>query len=89
VVGPGKKLIPQLHQRHAEHWAVVSGTARVTCGQDVRQVSSNQSVYIPPKTPHRLENPTLEPIQFIEVQAGDYLEEDDILRLEDDSWHPD
>jgi len=51
-------------------------------------VSSNQSVYIPPKTLHRLENPTIEPLQIVEVQTGDYLEEDDIMRLEDDYWHP-
>jgi mannose-1-phosphate guanylyltransferase/mannose-6-phosphate isomerase len=89
VVDPGKKLSLQVHQRRAEHWVVVSGTARITSGQEVRLVSSNQSVYIPPKTPHRLENPTVEPIQLIEVQTGDYLEEDDILRLEDDYWHPD
>jgi mannose-1-phosphate guanylyltransferase/mannose-6-phosphate isomerase len=88
VVDPGKKLSLQVHQRRAEHWVVVSGTARVTSGQEVRLVSSNQSVYIPPKTPHRLENPTVEPIQLIEVQTGDYLEEDDILRLDDDYWHP-
>jgi mannose-6-phosphate isomerase-like protein (cupin superfamily) len=89
VVDPGQKLSLQLHQRRAEHWVVVSGTARITSGQEVRLVSSNQSVYIPPKTPHRLENPTVEPIQLIEVQTGDYLEEDDILRLDDDYWHPD
>jgi mannose-1-phosphate guanylyltransferase/mannose-6-phosphate isomerase len=67
---------------------VVSGTARVTMGQEVRLVASNQSVYIPQKTPHRLENPTVEPIQLIEVQTGAYLEEDDIQRLEDDYWRP-
>ncbi len=89
VVDPGKKLSLQVHQRRAEHWVVVSGTAQVTIGQEVRLVSSNQSVYISPKTPHRLENPTVEPLQIIEVQTGDYLEEDDILRLEDDYWRPD
>jgi mannose-6-phosphate isomerase-like protein (cupin superfamily) len=68
---------------------VVTGTARVTIGQEIRLVGSNQSVYIPQKTPHRLENPTVEPIQLIEVQTGAYLEEDDIQRLEDDYWHPD
>jgi mannose-1-phosphate guanylyltransferase / mannose-6-phosphate isomerase len=89
VVDPGKKLSLQVHQHRAEHWVVVSGTARVTNGQEVSLVSSNQSTYIPPKTPHRLENPTVEPIQLIEVQTGTYLEEDDIQRLEDDYWHPD
>ncbi len=88
VVDPGKKLSLQVHQRRAEHWVVVSGTARVTIGQEISLVASNQSVYIPSKTPHRLENPTVESIQLIEVQTGDYLEEDDILRLDDDYWHP-
>jgi mannose-1-phosphate guanylyltransferase/mannose-6-phosphate isomerase len=89
VVDPGKKLSLQVHQRRAEHWVVVSGTARVSVGPEVKLVAANQSVYIPAKTPHRLENPTVEPIQLIEVQTGDYLEEDDILRLDDDYWHPD
>ncbi len=89
VVDAGKKLSLQVHQRRAEHWVVVEGTAQVTLGQELRLVSSNQSVYIPQKTPHRLENPTIEPLQIIEVQTGDYLEEDDIMRLEDDYWHPD
>ena len=89
VVDPGKKLSLQVHQRRAEHWVVVTGVAQVAIGQELRLVASNQSVYIPPKTPHRLENPTVEPIQLIEVQTGAYLEEDDIQRLEDDYWHPD
>jgi mannose-1-phosphate guanylyltransferase/mannose-6-phosphate isomerase len=88
VVDAGKKLSLQVHQRRAEHWVVVDGTAQVTLGQELRLVSSNQSVYIPQKTPHRLENPTIEPLQIVEVQTGDYLEEDDIMRLEDDYWHP-
>ena len=89
VVDPGQKLSLQVHQHRAEHWVVVTGTARVTIGQDISLVASNQSVYIPQKTPHRLENFTVEPLQLIEVATGDYLEEDDIQRLEDDYWHPD
>lgn len=89
VVDAGKKLSLQVHQRRAEHWVVVDGTAQVTIGQELRLVSSNQSVYIPQKTAHRLENPTVEPLQIIEVQTGDYLEEDDIMRLDDDYWRPD
>jgi mannose-1-phosphate guanylyltransferase/mannose-6-phosphate isomerase len=89
VVDAGKKLSLQVHQRRAEHWVVVTGTAQVTIGQELRLVSSNQSVYIPLKTPHRLENPTTEPLEIVEVQTGDYLEEDDIVRLDDDYWHPD
>jgi mannose-1-phosphate guanylyltransferase/mannose-6-phosphate isomerase len=87
-VDAGKKLSLQVHQRRAEHWVVVSGTAQVTIGRELRLVSSNQSVYIPLKTAHRLENPTVEPLQIIEVQTGDYLAEDDIIRLDDDYWHP-
>ena len=88
-VDPGKKLSLQMHQHRAEHWVVVSGSARVTIGSDVRLVASNQSVYIPLKTAHRLENPENEPLKIIEVQTGAYLEEDDIIRLDDDYWRPD
>ncbi len=88
VVDPGRKLSLQLHRHRAEHWVVVSGTARVTIGRDVSVVTSNQSVYIPLETPHRLENPGEEPLNIIEVQTGSYLEEDDIIRLDDDYWHP-
>ncbi len=83
-VSPGSRLSLQMHQRRAEHWVVVQGTARVTTGTDVKLVTSNQSVYIPLKTAHRLENPTTEPLRIIEVQTGDYLKEDDIQRLDDD-----
>jgi mannose-1-phosphate guanylyltransferase/mannose-6-phosphate isomerase len=88
-VDPGKKLSLQLHRHRVEHWVVVSGTARVTIGQDIRLITSNQSVYIPLKTAHRLENPEKDPLKIIEVQTGAYLEEDDIIRLDDDYWHPD
>ena len=67
---------------------VVSDTARVTIGLEVRLGASNQRVYIPQKTPHRPGNPTVEPLQLVEVQTGDYLEQDDILRLVDDYWRP-
>jgi mannose-1-phosphate guanylyltransferase/mannose-6-phosphate isomerase len=83
-VSPGSRLSLQMHQHRAEHWVVVQGTARVTTGTDVRLVTSNQSVYIPMKTAHRLENPDTEPLRLIEVQTGAYLEEDDIQRLDDD-----
>ena len=65
---------------------VVEGVARVTIGEKVSQVLPNQSVYIPLETAHRLENPGTEPLALIEVQTGDYLEEDDIVRLDDDFW---
>ena len=62
----------------------LQGTARVTIGTDIRLVTSNQSVYIPAQTAHRLENPETQPLCIIEVQTGSYLGEDDIQRLEDD-----
>jgi mannose-6-phosphate isomerase-like protein (cupin superfamily) len=68
---------------------VVSGTARVTIGQDLTMMTGNQSVYIPQQTPHRMENPTMGHLQIVEVQTGTYLEEDDIERLDDDYWRPD
>ena len=86
VVAPGRRLSLQMHHRRAEHWVVVQGQARVTIGQEVKTVASNESVYVPVKTPHRLENPGGEPLVLIEVQTGGYLEEDDIVRLEDDFW---
>lgn len=86
VVDLGCRLSLQLHHRRAEHWVVVQGEALVTIGEEVRTVLPNQSVYVPVKTPHRLENPGPEPLCLIEVQTGDYLEEDDIVRLSDDFW---
>jgi len=86
VVDPGARLSLQLHHRRAEHWVVVQGEAFVTIGEETSTVLPNQSVYVPVKTPHRLENPGPEPLCLIEVQTGDYLEEDDIVRLADDFW---
>lgn len=85
-VDPGQRLSLQWHQFRAEHWVVVQGTARVTIGGDTRQVVSNESVFVPLKTPHRLENPGPDPVRIIEVQTGSYLGEDDIVRLDDDFW---
>jgi mannose-1-phosphate guanylyltransferase/mannose-1-phosphate guanylyltransferase/mannose-6-phosphate isomerase len=83
MVKPGEKLSLQMHHHRAEHWIVVSGTARVTCGEDVRLLSENQSTYIPLGTSHRLENPGKIDLHMIEVQSGTYLGEDDIVRFED------
>jgi len=83
VVRPGASLSLQLHQHRAEHWVVVSGIADVTCGERRFRLVQNESTYIPSGTPHRLENPGPEPLDLIEVQSGDYLGEDDIIRLED------
>ena len=83
TVKPGEKLSLQMHHHRAEHWVVVSGTARVTCGDTVRLLSENESTYIPIGTNHRLENPGKVPLHIIEVQSGSYLGEDDIVRFED------
>ncbi len=83
-VAPAGRLSLQRHQHRAEHWVVVQGTAKVTIGSETRLVSSNQSVYIPAQTAHRLENPGSEPLRLIEVQTGSYIGEDDIQRLADD-----
>lgn len=82
-VKPGAKLSLQMHNRRAEHWVVVQGTARVTRGNDLFDLQVNQSTYIPVQTKHRLENPGSVPLRVIEVQSGDYLGEDDIVRFDD------
>ncbi len=82
-VRPGGALSLQLHHRRGEHWVVVSGEARVTNGDRVYPVRVNESTFIPIETRHRLENPCDEPLVMIEVQCGDYLGEDDIVRFDD------
>lgn len=83
-VNPGHRLSLQMHYHRSEHWIVVSGTARVTCdGQEI-VLYSNQSTYVPQTKVHRLENPGVIPLVVIEVQNGDYLGEDDIVRFQDD-----
>lgn len=83
TVNPGSKLSLQSHFHRAEHWVVVSGTARITIDDHVGVYSENQSVYIPLGATHRLENPGRIPLDLIEVQSGSYLGEDDIVRYED------
>jgi len=83
TVKPGAKLSVQMHHHRAEHWIVVSGTARVTNGEQTYLVSENQSTYIPIGQVHALENPGVIPLELIEVQSGSYLGEDDIVRFED------
>jgi len=84
VLNPGARLSLQLHRRRSEHWVVISGTAKVTREDQVCFVHANESTFIPIHTKHRLENPEEIPLQVIEVQNGEYLEEDDIERFEDD-----
>jgi len=83
VVRPGGQLSLQKHHHRAEHWIVVKGTAIVTCGDEERMLTENQSTYIPLGEVHRLENPGAIPLELIEVQSGSYLGEDDIVRFED------
>ena len=82
-VKSGAALSLQLHHRRSEHWVVVAGIAKVTRGEDTFLVNANGSTYIPVETKHRLENPGREPLVMIEVQCGDYLGEDDIVRFDD------
>ncbi|KFN41937.1 mannose-1-phosphate guanylyltransferase/mannose-6-phosphate isomerase [Arenimonas metalli] len=83
TVKPGGTLSLQMHHHRAEHWIVVSGTAKVTRGDEVILLTENQSTYIPLGVVHRLENPGKLPLELIEVQSGSYLGEDDIVRFED------
>lgn len=82
-VKPGARLSLQMHHHRAEHWVVVSGTARVVNGDKEMMLITDQSTYIPCGARHRLENPGIMPLVLIEVQTGDYLGEDDIVRFDD------
>jgi mannose-1-phosphate guanylyltransferase/mannose-6-phosphate isomerase len=83
TIKPGAQLSLQLHHHRAEHWIVVSGTARITLGEKVFLLQENESTYIPIGEKHRIENPGAIPLHIIEVQSGSYLGEDDIVRFED------
>ena len=83
TVNPGAKLSLQMHHHRSEHWVVVKGTAKVTCGDNTSLVRENESTYISAGQKHRLENDGVIPLELIEVQNGSYLGEDDIVRLDD------
>ncbi len=83
-VNPGSRLSLQKHFHRAEHWVVVEGTALVERDGKKQLLSENQSTYIPIGAVHRLSNPGKTSLRIVEVQSGSYLEEDDIVRLEDD-----
>ncbi len=83
TVKPGAKLSVQMHHHRAEHWIVVSGTAKVTNGDETILLTENESTYIPVGVVHALANPGKVPLELIEVQSGSYLGEDDIVRFED------
>jgi mannose-1-phosphate guanylyltransferase/mannose-6-phosphate isomerase len=82
-INPGASQSLQLHHHRAEHWVVVSGTARITRGEEVFLLEENQSAFIPVGVTHRIENPGKIPLHLIEVQSGSYLGDDDIVRLQD------
>jgi len=82
-VNPGESLSLQRHQHRSEHWVVVGGIAEVTCGNEILTLQKNESTYIPKGEIHQLSNPGKEVLKIIEIQTGDYLEEDDIERLDD------
>jgi mannose-6-phosphate isomerase len=81
---PGKRLSYQKHAQRAEHWFVVEGTAKVTLDDRDLLIAAGEAIDIPVGSAHRVENPGNEVLIFIEVQRGNYLGEDDIVRLEDD-----
>lgn len=83
-VKPGHRLSLQMHHHRSEHWIVISGIAKVQSGEEDIMLSKNESTYVPRFTQHRLENPGRVPLVLIEVQNGEYLGEDDIIRFEDD-----
>lgn len=83
VVKPYEKLSLQMHHHRSEHWVVVSGAAKVTIGDKKIFIHENESAYVPKSTTHRLENPGKVPLEIIEVQNGEYVGEDDIVRVED------
>lgn len=84
TVNPNEKLSLQYHRHRSEHWVVVEGTALVQIGDKEFTLNVNESIYVPIKQKHRLSNPDFwKPLKVIEVQSGEYLGEDDIVRLED------
>ncbi len=83
MVKPGQKSSMQVHHHRSEHWIIVRGTAKVTLGGEERLLTEDESIYIPLGVPHRIYNPGRIPMHFVEVQSGSYLEEDDIVRLDD------
>lgn len=83
-VNPGSRLSLQRHSRRSEHWVVVAGVADVVCGDRELQLEKGSHIFLPAETNHRLGNSSDQPLVLIEVQLGEYLGEDDIVRLEDD-----
>jgi mannose-6-phosphate isomerase len=84
IVRPGQRLSLQLHHRREEHWIITEGYPQVIVGETTLSSKPGDTVFIPKETRHRIANPTIEPVSFIEVQLGTYFGEDDIVRFEDD-----
>ena len=84
-LAPGQHITTQMHYHRSEHWVVVSGTAKVICNGKEITLVQKQSTYVPVCTPHRVENPGVIPLVMIEVQNGEYLGEDDIIRFEEET----
>ena len=80
---PLQRLSHQLHHHRSEHWIVIKGIAKVSIDRKESFVHENESTYVPKSTLHRLENPGKVPLEVIEVQNGEYVEEDDIIRYDD------
>ena len=83
-VKPGHHISTQMHYHRSEHWVVVSGTAKVVCGGEEKMLMQKQSTYVPMNTRHRVENPGVIPLVMIEVQNGEHLGDDDIIRFLDE-----
>ncbi len=81
VVKPGYHISTQMHYHRSEHWIVVSGTAKVICDGKETLLMQKQSTYVPMNTRHRVENPGVIPLVMIEVQNGEYLGDEDIIRF--------
>jgi mannose-1-phosphate guanylyltransferase/mannose-6-phosphate isomerase len=84
VVKPGASIDLQIHHHQNKHWIVVKGTAKITIGNKIMHIHENESVYVPKSTPHKLENPGIISLEIIEVQTGDYVGGDDIIRLDNE-----
>lgn len=82
-IKPGQHISTQMHYHRSEHWIVVAGTARVIFGEQETILLPKQSTYVAMNTPHRVENPGVIPLVLIEVQNGEYLGDDDIIRFDD------
>lgn len=85
VVKPGQHISTQMHYHRSEHWIVVSGTAKVICNDEAKLLKQKESTYVPMNTRHRVENPGVIPLVMIEVQNGEYLGDDDIIRFPEEN----